>query len=53
MFRVFYLRPKILLRYAIFGALHPERIVSYLKAGLAVLSYIFKTKAVDPEKTED
>ncbi len=44
MFRVFYLRPKIILRYAVFGILHPGRIVSYLKAGLAILSYIFKKK---------
>ena len=50
MFRVFYLRPKIILRYAIFGILHPERMVDYIKAGLAVLSYIFKNKTVDPEK---
>jgi hypothetical protein len=44
MFRVFYLRPKIILRYVVFGILNPGRIVSYLKAGLAVLSYIFKKK---------
>jgi len=50
MFRVFYLRPKIILRYAIFGILHPERIVDYIKAGLAVLSYIFKKKTVEAEK---
>ena len=42
MFRTFYLRPKIIFRYAIFGMLHPGRIISYLKAGLAVLSYIFR-----------
>jgi anaerobic magnesium-protoporphyrin IX monomethyl ester cyclase len=51
MFRAFYLRPKIILRYAVFGMLHPDRIVSYLKAGLAILSYIFKTKAEDPKKS--
>jgi anaerobic magnesium-protoporphyrin IX monomethyl ester cyclase len=44
MFRVFYLRPKIILRYVVFGILNPGRIISYLKAGLAVLSYIFKKK---------
>ena len=44
MFRVFYLRPKVILRYVIFGIFHPGRIVSYLKAGLAVFSYIFKKK---------
>ena len=53
MFRVFYLRPKIIFRYAVFGMLHPGRIASYLKAGLAVLSYIFKTKAVDPKKVKN
>ena len=44
MLRAFYLRPKIILRYMIFGILNPERIAGYLKAGLAVLSYIFKKK---------
>ncbi len=44
MFRVFYLRPKVILRYVVFGIMHPGRIASYLKAGLAVLSYIFKKK---------
>lgn len=52
MLRAFYLRPKILLRYAVFGILHPERIASYIKAGLAVLSYVFKTKAMDPVKKD-
>lgn len=44
MFRAFYLRPKVIFRYALFGIRHPGRIASYFKAGLAVLSYIFKKK---------
>jgi len=44
MYRVFYLKPRIVFRYLMSGFRNPLRMLGYIKSGLPVFSYIFKNK---------